>query len=123
MTDGDITRLNRMYKCPDFEEKQVEIFKETTTQASVTKKIKGDVDIPVNGETKTQEATTNETKSKPVIPQNEDGMEKNHGKRRNIDSDSPLANLFRNLTKRLARLIRPLFGLIRKLIPALNLSN
>lgn len=29
MTDGDITRLNRMYKCPKFEDEKIEMFKES----------------------------------------------------------------------------------------------
>lgn len=34
MTDGDITRLNRMYKCPNFEENEVEVFEESESSLS-----------------------------------------------------------------------------------------
>src|SRR5690349_3494079 len=42
MSDGDITRLNRMYKCPNFERKEVEIFKESESLSDLEDETSGE---------------------------------------------------------------------------------
>lgn len=103
MTDGDITRLNRMYKCKNFEEEEVEIFKETTSKPTTTDGVENEIDarfiqdeIEVNDRVK----SFGHTHPNPMI--------------------AILVRTLQTLTARFLSLIKPLLDFMTKLVPALN---